>query len=89
MNVNLFERPEKHPFEMLAGCNLPHTMEAEQVLAWILDQCVKAGEFKPIQTRHKHPVLVEAGLLKEVGSRIYSLTKKAKGLLYGYYGKDD
>lgn len=73
---------------MLAGEGLQHTAECESVLAWMLKQAIEKGSWEPIQTVHTHPSLVSAGLLKEEGDRLYSLTTKAKGLLYAHYGKE-
>ena len=83
--------PVEHPWQMLDGLGLEHTMESEQVLTWMLIQCIEAGEFRPVETKYRYPQLVKANLLVQVDTEIpikYILTKKAIGLLYGYFGKE-
>ena len=86
MSIKSFAKPTEFPYEMLAGLGLQNTMECEQVLTWMLTQCIKMGKFAPVMIDRDHPALVKAGLLREVGKREYELTKKAKGYLYVYFG---
>ncbi len=85
MNVNQFTRPDRHPFDMLRGYT--NASEKEQVLAWILQQCLDAGEWIIVGTAHAHPTMVGDGLLERHGIAQYSLTEKAKGLLYAEFHK--
>lgn len=87
MDLQLFERPENHPFGMLEGFRFSHTSELESTLAWMLIQCIEAGEWIAIPTKYEYFDLVDAGLLE--GDRAgYRSTKRAKGLLYAHYGKE-
>lgn len=85
MDVKLLNRPEKHPFDMLRGYT--NASEKEQVLTWILQQCIDAGEWIAVKTTHSHFTMVDDGLLTLVGERMYALTEKAKGLLYVHFHK--
>lgn len=85
MDINQFEKPSANPWGMLE--NYTNASQKESVLVFILTKCIEAGEFVPIETKHSHPTMVKDGLLEEVDERRYKLTKKAIGLLYGYYGK--
>lgn len=84
-----FEAPTQHPFGMLNGMGLKNTHENEAFLASLLMICQKRGSWSSINTQHTHPALVTANLLEETGNFQYRLTRKAKGLLYAYYGKDE
>lgn len=86
MKTTDFNRPAGHPYGMLSG--IIHAYETESLLAWMLTQCINAGDFIPVQTVASWPTAVHAGLLNEEGERLYTLTAKAKGLLYSVYGKD-
>ena len=85
MQISDFIEPKSHPFGMLSGYS--HASEKESVLAFILSECVKAGDFVAVQTVHDHPTMVTDGLLEEAGERQYKLTKKAIGLLYSQYAR--
>lgn len=87
MNINGFEVPTKHPCGMLEGFHLEHTYQSESLLAWMLNKCIEAGDFISVRTKFRHPGLVKAGLLEEDGDG-YKLTRKAKGLLWAWYGKE-
>lgn len=86
LTINDFSKPTGHPFDLLNGYTRAY--EKKSVLAWMLAQCVEAGSFGPVNTTHNHPEMVSDGLLLQTGDREYALTQKAKGLLYGYYGKE-
>ena len=87
LEIKDFNAPETHPFGMLDG--LINAAEKESVLFVILLKSIKDhGEFVPIKLNYGHPSMVSDGLLNEVGERTYELTRKAKGLLYAYYGKE-
>jgi hypothetical protein len=86
MNITLFNKPERHPYGMLDVYN--HAHEKESKLAWHLVRCVEAGEWLPIESQEWiYDAMAEDGLLIDHGEW-YSLTAKAKGLLYGYYAKE-
>lgn len=89
LTIEDFRKPDQHAFDMLAGFNLKHTYECEQVLTFILAQCKQRGNLKPVQCAFMHPALVEAGLITEHDRALYSLTDKALGLLWGYYANDE
>lgn len=84
LNVNSFNSPKEHPFGMLRGYD--YAREKEEMLVWILRQCVDAGDWIAVCTAHRHPTMVTDGLLNQYGDR-YSLTEKSKGLLYVHYHK--
>lgn len=86
MEIDLFVYPKTHPFSMLDGYD--HAFEKEQMLAWILQECINAEKWTVVTTSKSHPTMVDDGLLKKhrIGNR-YSLTEKAKGLLYAYFHK--
>lgn len=88
MDISLFEKPTKHPYSMLAGQVRSHTNEKESMLAYILGECIEQESWDAVETTHEHPGMVREDLLYRVGDHLYTLTKKAKGLLYGYYRKD-
>jgi len=85
VNIEMLDMPKKHPYGMLQG--IGQAWERESFLAWMLIQCIEAGAFAPISTRHEHPEMVELGLVERIGERKYVLTEKAKGLLYSHYWK--
>jgi hypothetical protein len=87
MNISDFNMPTTHPFGMCTGYD--NANEKEHMLSVILSRCVQAGAFIPVETKYSHPTMVTDGLLKEVGERTYELTRKAKGMLYAYYGKEE
>lgn len=89
LQVSDFDIPKSHPFGMLEGMRLKHTLENERFLAWMLVQCIEAGKWIAVKTSDPHETLIECGLLAKEGDHLYSLTKKAKGLLYCHYGKDE
>jgi len=83
-----FNARKQHPFGMLAGLGLSHTSECESMLAWLLTKCIERNSWDAVTTTHRHPNLVQAGLVEEVSEKQYKLTTKAKGLLYSHYGKE-
>lgn len=85
MNVDLFVRPTSHPFNMLEGYT--NASEKESVLAWILRECIDAGDWVVVKTTHNHSTMVLDGLLERVTERQYRLTEKSKGLLYTQFHK--
>lgn len=87
MTINDFNKPTSHPFGMCAGYN--DASEKENFLAWMLIQCIEAGNFGPVQTEHNHDSMLKQGLLSGSHEDGYTLTKKSIGLLYGYYGKEE
>lgn len=86
MTISDFQMPNGHPFGMLDG--LTNACEKEAVLTMILSRCIDAGGFIPIKTKFSHPAMVSDGLLSETPEG-YLLTKKAKGLLYAHFGKEE
>ena len=85
MEISNFGNPTEHPWGMLEGTK--DAYEKEATLAWFLMQCIQAGDIHAaIQTCLEHYGLVNHGLVNREGSCLYSLTKKAVGLLYAYYG---
>jgi len=86
LNITQFNKPTKHPFEMLDGYK--NAYEKELTLTHILAKCIEAGDFIPIKTKGRHSDLVYDGLLSEHKTK-YELTEKAKTLLYGFYGKGE
>lgn len=87
MDINSFNEPTEHPFEMLDGYK--HAMEKESVMRIILEKCFEAANLdEAVTTKHSHPTMVDDGLLERVGERQYRLTRKGKGLLYTVYGKE-
>lgn len=87
MDIDLFNRPKEHPFGMLEGYK--HALEKEVLLARILTTCVNAGSWEIVETAFEHPTMVQDGLLEQHGPRQYSLTEKAKGLLYAHFHKEN
>lgn len=83
--VELFSLPDKHPFGMLPG--VTHGCEHESVLTYMLTQCVKAGDWIPVEINDFYGTLQREGLVDITEDFKYLLTEKAKGLLYGYYRK--
>lgn len=84
-----FNKPKEHPFNMLDGYK--HACEKEQTLRWLLNKCIEASDLDAaIETKHNHPTMVSDGLLETVGAipLRYKLTRKAKGLLYAWYGNE-
>jgi hypothetical protein len=81
-----FTKPDNHPFGMLQG--FANASQKESLLAWMLSQCIEAGDWIDIPCKHDHSAMVAEGLLEQTGERIYRLTKKSKGLLYAHYGKE-
>jgi len=88
MYINQFTKPERHPFGMLDGFGLKHTSQDENHLAFILTECIEAGEFKPIKRKYSLESLVDIGMLRKVADG-HILTRMGKGYLYAYYGVDD
>lgn len=88
MKTQDFNSPKQHPFGMLAGLDLSHTSECEAMLAWLLAKCIEQNSWDAVTTTHNHPKMVSAGLLEKVDEKQYTLTTKAKGLLYSHYGKE-
>jgi predicted transcriptional regulator len=87
MDINSFNEPTKHPFEMLDGYK--HACEKESIMRIILTKCIEAGNLdETVTTKYSHPTMVDDGLLERVGKRRYRLTRKGKGLLYTVYGKE-
>ncbi|BAS55309.1 hypothetical protein NIES2135_54120 [Leptolyngbya boryana NIES-2135] len=83
-----FEKPTKHPFDMLRGYR--NACQKESLLAWMLSQCVEAGEWIAIPCQYQHDDLVKDEILIPTEQECcYRLSKKAKGLLYSVYGKED
>ena len=79
-----FNTPTAHPFGM---CQSPDANEKEQTLAWMLIQCIEAGNWIEIKTQDSHDSMVRDGLVVHSRENHYSLSQLAKDLLYGYYGK--
>jgi hypothetical protein len=84
MQITDFNKPDRHPFGMMQGYK--QAAEKEQILTWLLNQCVDAGEWVTIGG--ECDALVADGFLTDHGDNIYCLTNKAKGYLYAYFGKD-
>lgn len=89
ITIEDFSRPDRHPYSMLTGLGMKHAYEAEAHLAWHLCQIVDRGWLGPLECKHEHPRLVNAGLLIDHGGKVYELTRKALALLYAEYGKAD
>ena len=60
LDISLFHKPDRHPYGMLRGI-VSDAYEKEEFLAWMLIQCIEAGEFKPVQTRYDHSGMVAVG----------------------------
>ena len=87
MKIEDFIYPQDHPWRMLEG--IPHAIEKEQTMRWMLERCFEANDIDTVvRTNYTHPGLVEEGLLEEVGFQLYKLTRRGKGILYSYYGKE-
>ena len=87
MDINSFNEPIEHPWQMLEGYK--HATEKETLMSLILSECIEAGDLdKVIMTEYSHPTMVDDGLLERVGEKRYKLTRKGKGLLYTVYGKE-
>lgn len=84
-SVDDFNRPTSHPWGMLEGYTRAYQKEAN--LTFLLDASITAGDFVPISMDHKHPTMVEEGLLEEPVEGHYQLTEKALALLHQHYGK--
>jgi len=85
INVADFNKPDKHPYGMLGAFD--NASEKENVLAFILTQCIEAGKWIPFKMKYRHDSMVTDGLLEKIEDKTYELTTKAKGLLYSFYGK--
>ena len=87
MNINDFNCPTKHPYNMCSG--YANAYEKESLLVYILMQCIGAGSITAvIETKYHHDTMVKDGLLEQIGEdRKYRLTPKSIGLLYSFYGK--
>ena len=86
MNPTDFNKPDKHPFTMMQGYR--NAAEKESVLSWILIQHIEAGDWSPVKTEYEYDALVADGFLEWHGYHLYTLTTKAKGFLYAFFGKD-
>lgn len=89
LTIEDFVKPEDHPVEMLS--DIPHAHEKESFLQWFLAECIKADDIDAeIDTTCNEDYMdVDYGLLTKVGKQKYKLTRKAKALLYIYYGTGD
>jgi hypothetical protein len=89
MNINDFRQPPlPHPYGMLEGYS--HACEKETVLRVILEECIEKDDLDAtVEMRFSHPTMVTDGLLEEVGEKQYKLTKKAIGLLYSQFFKEE
>lgn len=82
-----FKNSDLHPYGMLKGYS--NASEKESLLAWMLSQCIKAGDWVAIPCKYSHDALVSDGLLLETEqARCYRLSEKAKGYLYAFYSKE-
>ena len=81
-----FNKPTAHPFGMCQGYR--DANEKEQTLAWMLIQCIEAGNWIEIKTQGSHDSMVNDGLVVHSRENHYLLSQLAKDLLYGYYGKE-
>jgi hypothetical protein len=88
LTANDFGPVTQHPYGMLEG-HL-NAFEKECTLAFILSEALEAGDLNAVvKTSPNHPDMVSCGLLIEVREREYRLSKKAIGLLYSVYGKEE
>jgi hypothetical protein len=87
LEVEDFDNPKEHPFGMLQG--YVNASEKEDTLAWILAKSIEMGGFGPVVCNWDHTDMVNDGLLIHLKDKEYTLTKKAKGLLYSIYYKVD
>jgi len=87
MNITDFEMPAEHPWGMLEGQE--HASEKERLLAYMLTECIKAGDLAhSVRLKRRYNGMVRDSLLEEVDGDRYRLTKKSKGFLWAYYGKE-
>jgi len=87
MDINSFNEPTEHPWQMLEGYK--RAVEKETVMRIVLAGCFEAGSLdEAVTTRCSHPTMVDDGLLERIGEKQYKLTRKGKGLLYMVYGKE-
>ena len=79
-----FNLPNTRPFGLGMG-----KMEFEETAVFLLIQHLKnqLPFDQPIQCDFDHSDMVQAGWLEEKGEKLYILTEKSIGLLYGMYGK--
>ena len=84
MTVNDFNKPDAHPWGMLEA--FTNASQKERMLVFILTKCIEAGDWIPVASKFEHDSMVSDGLLEQVEEKTYSLTVKAKGLLYAFYG---
>ncbi|MGG6263164.1 hypothetical protein ACQ4M3_07780 [Leptolyngbya sp. AN03gr2] len=91
MKPSDFNRPTSHPWGMLTTLNLNNVSETEAFLAGLLIKCIEAGDWIALETQTNEDHLCTAGLLTKVEGKekTYFLTRKAKGLLYVHYGKEE
>lgn len=83
MHISDFNRPIEHPFDTFGK------IEIERFMWWFLDQCFLVNDLDAvIITPKNEDNLVHKGLLYKAGENLYRLTKKSKGLLYSFYGKE-
>jgi len=88
LTVDDFGPITKHPFNMLEGYQ--NASEKENTLAFILSKALEIGSLNAVvKTNSNYPDMVGCGLLIEVREGEYRLSRKAIGLLYSVYGKEN
>ncbi len=70
MNIEQFIQPKQHPFDMLRGYR--YASEKEQTLTFILQECIRNGNFEPIKTQHDYSDMVADGLLIRTNEKEYN-----------------
>ena len=89
MDINDFNPPDRDPIGMLDG-KVVNASEKETILTLLLAHCIQEKNLDAsFEFMYQHPSMVNDGLLIHEGGTNYRLTKKAKGLLYGYFGKGE
>lgn len=87
LTIKDFIEPNEHPYGMLK--EYTNASEKERMLIFMLCQCIKADDIDAvINTKLKHPTMVEDGLLIKIDNDDfkYKLSDKAKEKLYGFFG---
>ena len=86
LTIKDYEEPKSHPYGMMRGEH--HASEKESFMAWFLRQCITERSINAkIKTIGNEDCMVKIDMLKKVANKTYQLTRKAKGLLFAYYGK--
>jgi len=96
MNIEDFTKPERKAFGMLDG-KIRRASEGEDILGWMLRDCVEAGRFIPLKQKcssieeycQAYENLLDIRYLEMDSQGRYILTEYAKKTLHRYYPAGD